>query len=131
MSADGPPPVVDRQLRGRLGEDAAVAILRRRGYTILERNVRCGRVELDVIARDGACLVFVEVKARWSDRYGAPEEAVTRSKRRNLVRAARAYLEQRGLAERPWRIDVLALRLAGGRVLHSELFRDAVEEEDE
>lgn len=131
MSTDGPPSAVDRQLRGRLGEDAAVAILRRRGFTILERNVRCGRVELDVVARDGACLVFVEVKARWSDRYGAPEEAVTRSKRRNLVRAARAYLEQRGLTEEPWRIDVLALRLAGGRVLRSELFRDAVEEEDE
>lgn len=122
---------VDRQLRGRLGEEAAVAILRRRGYAILERNVRCGRVELDIVARDGACLVFVEVKARWSDRFGAPEEAVTRTKRRNLVRAAHAYLEQRGLGDGPWRIDVLALRLAGGRVHSHELFRDAVEEESE
>ncbi len=120
---------IDRQRRGRLGEDAAVALLRRAGYRILEQNVRCGRVELDLIARDGPTLVFVEVKARWSDDYGAPQDAVTPSKRRNLIRAATQYLRERGLEGEPWRIDVLALRLVGSRVVQSELFRDAVEEE--
>ena len=120
---------VDRQRRGRLGEDAAAELLRRAGYQILERNVRLGRVELDLFARDGPTLAFVEVKARWGERYGAPEEAVTGGKRRNLVRAATQYLRERDLEAQPWRIDVLALRLRGTRVVQSELFKDAVGEE--
>ena len=104
-----------------------MALLRRSGYEIVEQNVRCGRVELDIIARDGATLVFVEVKARWSDGYGAPEEAITPSKRRNLLSAAGQYLRSRHLDDQVWRVDVLALRLRGTDLLHWELFRDALE----
>ncbi len=123
------PRQVDRQQRGRAGEDAAVAVLQRAGYTVLERNVRCGRVELDIVARDATGLAFVEVKARWSDVYGRPEEAITPTKRHNLIRAALWYLRERDLDGQPWRIDVLALRLSGSRLLSYELFRDAVEDE--
>ena len=120
---------IDRQQRGRIGERVAVALLRRAGYEILEQNVRCGRVELDIIARDGPVLVFVEVKARWSERYGAPEEAITPAKRRNLLSAAEQYLRSRHLEDSTWRVDVLALRLRGINVEHWELFRDALEGE--
>ena len=118
---------IDRQERGRIGERVAIALLRRTGYEILEQNVRCGRVELDIVARDGITLVFVEVKARWSDGYGAPEEAITPSKRRNLLSAAGQYLRTRNLDDQDWRVDVLALRLRGTTVMHWELFQDALE----
>jgi putative endonuclease len=120
---------IDRQQRGRIGERIAAALLRQAGYTVLEQNVRCGRVELDIIAREGTALVFVEVKARWSDSYGAPEEAITPAKRRNLLSAAGQYLRSRHLEDQEWRVDVLALRLRGTSVLHWELFRDALEGE--
>ena len=120
---------VDRQRRGRLGEDAAVAYLTRAGYTVVARNVRCGRTELDIVAREGSATVFVEIKARWSEAYGAPEEAITATKRAHLIAAAERYLREHGLEGQPWRIDVLALRLSGTRVVRYELFRDAIEEE--
>jgi putative endonuclease len=118
---------VDRQQRGRIGERVAVALLRRSGYAILEQNVRCGRVELDIVAREGAVLVFVEVKARWGDGFGAPQDAITPAKRRNLLNAAGQYLRSRQLDDLAWRVDVLALTLRGTDVLHWELFRDALE----
>jgi putative endonuclease len=118
---------VDRQQRGRIGERVAVALLRRSGYAILEQNVRCGRVELDVVAREGPVLVFVEVKARWGDAFGAPQDAITPAKRRNLLSAAGQYLRSRQLDDLEWRVDVLALTLRGTDVLHWELFRDALE----
>lgn len=119
---------LDLRQRGRIGESAAAALLVRSGYQIMERNVRVGRVELDIVAMDGAVLAFVEVKARWSDRFGAPEDAITPTKHRNLLRAAHGYLHERDLEALPWRVDILAMRLRGTTVLHWELFRDALEE---
>lgn len=104
-------------------------LLQRYGYEIIARNVRLGRVELDVICRDGAELVFVEVKARWSADFGTPADAVTRAKRTNLVLAATRYLEQHGLDATPWRIDVLSVTLRADRVVSHELLRHAVEDE--
>jgi putative endonuclease len=127
MTFEGGP--IDRQQRGRIGERAAVALLCRSGYRIVGQNVRVGRVELDIVALDGTVLVFVEVKARWSDRFGAPEDAITPAKRRNLLRAALGYLQDRDLEGQQWRVDVLALRLRGTTILHWDLFRDALEEE--
>jgi putative endonuclease len=129
MSVTPPTTPIDRQQRGRIGERVAAALLCQAGYTVLEQNVRCGRVELDIIAREGTVLVFVEVKARWSDRFGAPEEAITPAKRRNLLSAAGQYLRSRHLEDQEWRVDVLALRLRGTNLLHWELFRDALEGE--
>lgn len=123
------PPLVDKQLRGRIGESVAVALLQRSGYTILARNVRCGRVELDIVAEEAGMLVFVEVKARWSERYGAPEEAMTLTKRRNVLHAAAQYLQTNSLEARPWRVDVLALQLRGTTLLRWDLYQNALEEE--
>ena len=106
-----------------------MALLQRRGYTVVARNVRCGRVELDIVARDAESLVFVEVKARWSERFGAPEEAITPAKRRNIIRAAQHYILANDLHHEPWRVDVLALRLRGVTLLHWELYRNALGEE--
>ena len=93
----GEAPVLDR---GRWGEDLAAGVLRRAGLRILGRRVRTGRRgELDLVARDGDTLVFVEVKTRRAEVYGRPADSVDRDKRRALSRAAVRYL--RRLRDRP------------------------------
>jgi hypothetical protein len=66
-----------RQL-GRRGEDLATAYLRQQGYVILARNWRCPVGEIDIVAREGEILAFVEVRTRRGDRFGTPEESITR-----------------------------------------------------
>lgn len=101
-----------RAALGRRGEDLAVAWLERAGYTILERNWRrrCG--ELDIIAERDGLLVGVEVKTRASDAMGAPEEAVTPAKQRKLLLTMQTYLMEQGAEQRPYQLDVIAVRFA-------------------
>lgn len=73
---------------GKKGEQLASRWLREHGFTILHRNWRHGRSEIDIVAREGDFLVVVEVKTRMSDRWGDPELAVGPAKRRQLIRAA-------------------------------------------
>jgi putative endonuclease len=94
---------------GQRGEDIACRELERRGYEILERRYRTASGELDIVARDGEYLVFVEVKARQDGRFGDPEEAVTLHKQHKLVWMATDYLARRGFHEVPCRFDVVAI----------------------
>ena len=98
-----------RRGRARWGEGIAAAWLRLKGYRIEARNWRCPHGELDLVARDGDTLVFVEVKTRTSRAAGAPEEAVNHAKRRRLVRLAQAYLARLGGEPPPCRFDVVAV----------------------
>ncbi len=104
-----------RRATGARGERIAADYLRSAGYTIVETNWRCRRGEIDIVARDGATLVFVEVRARRSARLGSAEESVTRTKQRRLQQLAETYLQFLEAAGRawhgPWRIDVVALLL--------------------
>jgi len=97
---------------GKRAEARAADYLRLQGYKIVCHNYRWRGGEIDLIARQGDCLVFVEVKARRGRGYGLPEEAVTPRKQHKLVRTARRYLSEHptGLA---LRFDVVAL--SGGR----------------
>ena len=79
-------------LRGRDAEDAAAAYLQRQGLELLSRNYHCRYGEIDLIARDGSTLVFVEVRMRSSSRFGGAGESITFAKREKLMRAARHYL---------------------------------------
>ncbi len=114
--------------KGAGAEDRAAAWLRRRGFRVIARNVRNAGGELDLVAREGDTLCFVEVKARASDRFGPAILAVDAAKRRKLAQAASAYL-----AERPWdgpvRFDVLGLDQIEGRVEYT-LLRDAFQVEE-
>lgn len=105
--------------RGRRAEERAAEFLRSLGYRILARNYRWQGGEIDLIARDGDWLVFVEVKARSSRAYGLPEEAITPQKRHRLLQTARRYLQQHP-TELPVRFDVVAL--SGGE---ARLYRNA------
>jgi len=114
-----------RQALGRIGEDAAAAMLERAGLSIIERRFRLRRSEIDLIAIDGEFVVFVEVKTRSGDGYGAPAESVTAAKRRKIVRGALAFLARRGWLDRLCRFDVVEVEAAGGRVLTVRHIDDA------
>ncbi|MDD5708013.1 MAG: YraN family protein [Kiritimatiellae bacterium] len=98
----------DREDAGRWGEAVAADWLRRQGYTILGRRVRPNRRdELDLVARRGDTLVFVEVKTRRSERFGRPAAAVDRRKRHSLCRAAARYLRRLRYPALFYRFDVI------------------------
>ncbi len=98
-----------RRRVGAAGEDLAVRYLRKRGYEILRTNFRFERAEVDVVAREGDALVFVEVKSRRSKTFGEPEDAVTPRKQRQLLKAAEGYLFENGIDDVECRFDVLAI----------------------
>ncbi len=96
--------------KGTLGEQQACEYVIGRGMRILERNFSCRGGEIDIIARDGAYIVFIEVKSRENDRYGYGAEAVNYTKRRRIAHAAKVYLYARGLTDWDVRFDVIVIR---------------------
>lgn len=106
--------------RGHLGEEYAAAWLQGQGAQILERNWRCPAGEVDIIAKMGEYLCFVEVKARQPHSLGAPEEAVGREKRRRIIQSAEHYLYQcpQWTRLQP-RFDIAALILGEGEQVRS------------
>jgi len=99
-----------RRELGRRGEALAAELLEAQGLTIVERNFRCRAGEIDLVALDGATLVFVEVRSRRGDRVGTPFESVDPRKQIRLTRVARHFLAARGCAERDVRFDVVGIR---------------------
>ena len=99
---------------GRFGEDAAAKHLKKNGFRILERNFRASHNEIDIIASSKDTIVFVEVKTRTPQRdgadFGTPAEAVTYSKQKRTIAAARAYLYKSG-CEKQIRFDVIEVYL--------------------
>ena len=114
-----------RKLLGRSGEDRAATHLAKIGYRVLERNYRTKMGEIDLIALDRDMVVFVEVKTRTSDAYGAPELAVDVRKQRRMVKAALTWLKQKKLHQMACRFDVVAI--SGGDDAQIEVIRDAFE----
>jgi len=112
-------------VRGAAGETAAAAWLRRRGYAILARNYRCRAGELDIVARRGADVVFVEVKTRGPRAIALPAEQVDARKRARIVRAARSYLARLGGNDPACRFDVVEVVSGAGRVKVTRHLKDA------
>jgi putative endonuclease len=100
-----------RQTLGRVGEDLACAELEKRGYEVLERRYRRRGGELDIVARDGRTVVFVEVKTRESRDFGDASEAVTPRKRWRMTQLALDYLARHSLTECACRFDVVAIHM--------------------
>ena len=98
---------------GKLGEELAVNYLIGKGYEILERNWHNIHKEVDIIAKDGQFLVFVEVKARRSREYGEPDLAVTKRKQRMLIAAANAYITRNKLDVEA-RFDIVSIIFKDG-----------------
>jgi putative endonuclease len=99
----------NKRNKGTIGEDVAVEYLKKKGYNILQRNYRFNHGEIDIIAEDGNVLVFVEVKARRSKKFGEPEDAVTPRKRDKIRATADGYLFENNIDDKECRFDVLAI----------------------
>ena len=100
-----------RRSVGKRGEEEAARFLRKRGFAILDRNVRSRFGEIDLVARDGKALVFVEVRTQREREGDPPEASVRASKQRRLGRLAQHYLKWKRLGEVPCRFDVVAVTL--------------------
>lgn len=96
---------------GNFGEQIAVQYLQEQGYKILETNFYTRYGEIDLICQKNNVIIFVEVKTRTSTDFGFPEEAVSRSKIRSLIRTATRYMINKN---QPWQIDVLSILLKEG-----------------
>ncbi|MEO7727214.1 MAG: YraN family protein [Burkholderiales bacterium] len=95
-------------VRGADAEDLAAAFLQQAGLKLVARNYRCRFGEIDIVARDGATLVFIEVRMRSSARFGGAAASITRAKQAKLLRTARHYLA--GIARAPaCRFDALLI----------------------
>ena len=96
---------------GKQGEEIAAFHLRKLGYRILERNYRCPLGEIDIVAKDGKTIVFVEVKSRKTEEFGEPEQAVGKAKQRRMSLLSLYYLAQNQLTTKNARFDVVAVKM--------------------
>ncbi len=94
---------------GKKGEEIAEKLLISKGYEIIKKNFTFGKGEIDIIARDGEYIVFVEVKSRRNYLYGEPEYSITKSKQRQLKKIAEAYFYVNGIQEQLCRFDVITI----------------------
>jgi putative endonuclease len=118
-------PAKDPRTRlGLRGEDLAFELLKKKGYKILERNYKSPLGEIDIIAREGKTLVFVEVKTRLTSDFGTAKWAVGTRKQKKVSMVALDYLKRHSLLEHPARFDVVAIDL-DHRQENIELFRNA------
>ncbi|HET7274594.1 MAG TPA: YraN family protein [Longimicrobiaceae bacterium] len=100
---------------GDRGEALAARYLERGGWTILSRNFRMGRKEIDLVAHRGEVVAFVEVKTRSGRGYGHPLEAITWKKRREIQQVAAAWVDRHGRPEYTYRFDAVAVQAMAGR----------------
>jgi len=112
---------------GQLGEKLAGKYLKKAGYKILQSNYRGHLGEIDLVAEDGDCLVFVEVKTRGTLACGHPFESIDYRKQHQLIRVAREYLALHGAEERFCRFDAVSVLFDGEQEPVIELVRDAFE----
>ena len=106
--------MADNKKSGDEGEELAARTLSEKDYKIIERNYRYGHGEIDIIAKDGETLVFVEVKTRKNLQFGMPEYAVTPTKQRQIKKIAEAYLYEKNITDTDCRMDVVAILLKKG-----------------
>ncbi len=111
---------------GSRGEEIAARYLQSLGYEIIARNVHISRLgEMDIVARDGDVLAFVEVRTRVGERFGSPEESVGIRKQRKLLLLGQIYVQENGW-EGPWRVDFVAVRMKDPEHLSDvRLYKDA------
>ena len=121
---------MNRQEVGKRGEEAARKFLKKRGYRIRETGFRCRHGEIDIIAQQKDCLVFVEVRTKSNLEFGTPEESITHAKKEKLIASALAYATTHQDLPPLWRIDVVAVELDDkGKAKRIELIENAIEQD--
>jgi putative endonuclease len=106
---------------GDLGEEIARELLQKKGYKILSTKFKCKFGEIDIVAKDRDILVFVEVKTRWSRKFGKPEEAVTPHKLAKIKRVSEYFCMMNNLFDAKQRIEVVALEIEKGKIISSKI----------
>jgi len=121
---------MDRQEVGKLGEKVARKFLKKRGFRIRETGFRCPNGEIDIIAQQKDCLVFVEVRTKSSPDFGTPEESITQAKKKRLIASALTYTNTHQKLPSLWRIDVIAIEFDDkGKTKRIELIENAIEQD--
>ncbi len=119
---------MDRQEVGKLGEKAAQKFLKKRGYKIRETGFRCRHGEIDIVAQQKDCLVFVEVRTKSNLDFGSPEESLTQGKKDKLIASGLSYITTHQNLPAQWRIDMVAVELdENGKTKRIELIENAIE----
>ena len=120
-----------RRDTGILGEKLAKDFLKNKGYHVIETNFRCPQGEIDIVARDKDCLVFIEVRTKKSLSFGTPEESITPAKMERLRAIAEHYRQTHDNLPPQWRIDVVAVELdRKNKPSRMELIENAVADDD-
>lgn len=94
---------------GNIGEEAAVQALKKRGYKIIARNYRTKMGEIDIIAKDGEYTVFVEVRLRKSNSFGAPADTIDKRKQQKIIKTAQYYAVKNDIYDTPMRFDAVLI----------------------
>lgn len=123
-SRKSPNPTTSKKTEGQRGEEIACKALKKKGYRILDKNFSCRHGELDIVAEDNDVVCFIEVKARSSEDYGLPEEAVTHWKKRKLLNTAFVYIEKKKIKDRDMRFDIISVDL---KTRKATILKDAFE----
>ncbi|WP_066507262.1 YraN family protein [Abyssisolibacter fermentans] len=111
----------ENKQQGQIGEKLAVNFLKKKGYSILETNFTAKIGEIDIIAKDKDIIVFIEVKARRTDKYGRPSESVTPYKQRKIIKTALLYHSINKLCDVQFRFDVIEVFIGqNDRINHIE-----------
>ena len=99
---------------GKIGEELARYYLSKKGYHILEQNYQVRFGEIDIIAEKNNCICFIEVKCRQSQKYGLPEESITRYKMNKIIKVAQLYIKQKHIEDKLFRFDVITVQFNNG-----------------
>ena len=123
--------MMKRRETGLHGEQLACDFLKKNDYQLVERNFRCPRGEVDIIAQQGNTLVFVEVRTKKGRNFGSPEESITPTKMEHLRNTAAYYRQTHDSLPESWRIDVIAIEMnSRGQVERIEQIENAVGDAD-
>jgi putative endonuclease len=119
----------ERKTLGDLGEQLAKNYLQKKGYKLIETNYRCHSGEIDIIARQKDCLVFVEVRTKSTLDYGTPEESLSAKKQAHMIKSAYHYLQNHRKLTENWRVDLVAVELdALNKLKRIEILENVLEE---
>lgn len=115
----------DKQVLGKKGEDIAATYLKENGYTILERNYRYKRSEIDIICSKGLFLIFVEVKTRKNNSFGYPEEQITNKQKTAIQKAAIYFQNNTNVKFSLVRYDIISLMIDFDKIQDVKHLEDA------
>ena len=100
---------MDRKSKGKAAEEKAASYLKSLGYKILEKNFHSRFGEIDIIARDGNTLVFVEVRSKSYSSFGTPEETISKSKAKKIIKTAQLYIQIKNPSFEDVRFDIISI----------------------